>query len=168
LKIRAIFPFLVLAVVACDRAEQGEDSDIDLAIGSVTGAEIRAHMEVLASDDMQGREAGTVGFQKAADYVAAQYRRIGLLPLGDAQSYFQSIDFFETRLDPESAHFVLHSGDGDTELVFRDDFIRSGSFGEAVEEVTAPLVFVGHGIAAPEYQHDDLAGIDVAGKILSP
>jgi hypothetical protein len=123
-------------------------------------------MEILAADEMQGREAGTPGFKKAADYVAAKYRDIGLLPLGDEQSYFQSIDFFETRLEAESAQFVLHATDDDIELQFRDDFIRSGGYGEPDETITAPLVFAGHGIVAPEYMHDDFANIDVAGKIL--
>ena len=53
-----------------------------------------------------------------------------------------------------------------TTLVFRDDFIRSGGFGAAEEEITAELVFIGHGIIAPELDHDDFAGVDVNGKIL--
>lgn len=153
-------------VIACSPVEQAAEDDNDIALGSITAAEIRAHMEVLAADDMQGREAGTAGYKKAADYVAAGFRNIGLLPLGDDHSYFQNITFFETRLEPESAKLVLHAADADIEFAFRDDFIRSGSYGEPNETVTAPLVFAGHGIVAPEYAHDDFAGIDVAGKII--
>lgn len=157
---------IVLLASGCSRKGQGTLSDHELASSSITGAEVRAHMEVLAADDMQGRETGTAGFQRAADYVASQYRHIGLLPLGDGQSYFQSIDFFETRLEPDSSRLILHTADADTELVFREDYLRAGSFGDAVETVTAPLVFVGHGIVAPEYSHDDFAAVDVAGKIM--
>jgi hypothetical protein len=166
LKIPLMFASLVLSVAACDSAERNPVGDDQLAFESIKASDMRAHMEVLAADDMQGREAGTPGFQKAAEYVAARYRDIGLVPLGANQTYFQNIDFFETRLEPDSAHFVLHDAAGDTPLVFRDDFIRSGGYGDAVEELTAPLVFVGHGIVAPEYGHDDFAGVDVAGKIL--
>ncbi|MDH4048813.1 MAG: M28 family metallopeptidase [Gammaproteobacteria bacterium] len=162
----AIYSCLVCFAVACSPPEQVAENGHAVALGSITGAEIRAHMEVLAADEMQGREAGTDGYKKAADYVAGQYRAIGLLPIGDDHSYFQQIEFFETRLEPESARLVLHANDGDTELVFRDDFIRDGGYGEASEEITAPLVFVGHGIVAPEYAHDDFAGVDVAGKII--
>jgi hypothetical protein len=155
-----------LCVAACSPVEQETADDNEIALGSITAAEIRAHMEILAADDMQGREAGTPGFRKAADYVAAEFRGIGLLPLGDDHSYFQNIDFFETRLRPDSARLVLHATDGDIELQFRDDFIRSGGYGEPDETLAAPLVFAGHGIVAPEYAHDDFAGIDVAGKIM--
>lgn len=157
---------VALCVLACSPVEQEVEGDNELALGSITATEIRAHMEVLAADDMQGREAGTPGYQKAADYVAGEYRDIGLLPIGDAHSYFQKIDFFETRLVPGSAHMVLHVADGDIDLQFRDDFIRSGGYGEADETITAPLVFAGHGIVAPEYSHDDFADIDVEGKII--
>ena len=136
------------------------------AIESVTGAEVRQHMEVLASDDMQGREAGTEFYERAADYVVSHYRAAGLKPLGDDGSYLQSIEFFESRLIPESAQFSLQKDDANIELVFRDDFIRSGGFGAADEEVSAELAFVGHGIVAPELDHDDYADIDVSGKIL--
>ncbi|MEQ9563924.1 MAG: M28 family peptidase [Woeseiaceae bacterium] len=162
----AVFAFSMLCTVACNPGQPEPGADHELALGSITAAEIRGHMEVLAADEMQGREAGTPGFKKAADYVAAEFRGIGLLPLGDEQSYFQSIDFFETRLEPDSAGFVLHAPGDDIELLFRDDFIRSGGYGEPTESVTAPLVFVGHGIVAPEYAHDDFADIDVAGKIV--
>ena len=166
MKRQALLSWLFLSVTACGPAEQESISEPELAAGSITAAEIRAHMEILAADDMQGREAGTPGFEKAANYVAAQFRTIGLLPLGDDRGYFQSIEFFETSLEADSARLVIHTADGDEELVFRDDFIRSGGYGEAREEITAPLVFVGHGIIAPEYRHDDFAGVDVAGKIL--
>jgi len=136
------------------------------AINSVSGAEVREHMEVLAADDMQGREAGTEYYDKAAAYVIEQYEAMGLKPLGDDGTYLQNIEFFETRLIPESAQMSI-SKDGETvELTFRDDFIRSGGYGDAEQTVTAPLVFVGHGIVAPELDHDDYAGVDVEGKIL--
>ena len=123
-------------------------------------------MELLASDDMQGREAGTEFYQRAADYVVSQYRAAGLHPLGDDGSYFQSIEFFETRLIPESARFSLGQGDARLALEFPEDFVCAGGYGKAEEEVSADLVFVGHGIVAPDLDHDDYAEIDVAGKIL--
>ncbi|MCG8504738.1 MAG: M28 family metallopeptidase [Sphingomonadales bacterium] len=132
----------------------------------ISAAAIRAHMEVLAADDMQGREAGTVGYLKAADYVAARYAALGLAPLGDGGGYFQNIAFIETRLAAASASLTLQRGEEARALRLGGDFVRSGGFGASEEAVTAPLVFVGFGIRAPEYDHDDFAGVDVAGKIL--
>lgn len=164
--------FLISACSGSDAPEAtagGEASQSPVSsevLAPVTGDGIRAHMTVLADDSLQGREAGTPGYQAAADYVAEQFRAAGLTPLGDRGTFMQAIEFAETRLVPESARFALIDGDERVDLVFRDDFIRSGGFGEAVESVRAPLVFVGHGIVAPEYGHDDYAGVDVDGRIL--
>ena len=155
-----------LAFLSCLAERSSPTADRAEAIASITGHGIRAHMEVLAADDMEGREAGTVGYERAADYVARQYRAAGLEPMGDDGGYFQSIDFFETRLVPESAQLSVHKDGADLELTFRDDFVRSGGYGEANEVISAPLVFAGHGIDAPEYKHDDFAGVDVSGKIM--
>ncbi|HUD96265.1 MAG TPA: hypothetical protein VMO24_01910 [Woeseiaceae bacterium] len=73
-------------------------------------------MEVLAADDMRGREAGTEGHRKAAAYVASRFAEIGLEPLGDGGTYLQNIAFLETRPVPGSEAFTLHRGDGDVAL----------------------------------------------------
>jgi hypothetical protein len=123
-------------------------------------------MEVLAADDMQGREAGTEGHRKAAAYVASRFAEIGLEPLGDGGTYLQDIAFLETRPVPGSQALILHRGDGDVALDAGRDYVLSGGYGQAEDSITAPLVFAGFGIQAPAYDHDDFAGIDVAGKIL--
>ena len=119
-------PVLLLAMlVACGRDAPPEVTETQpvssrtLALESITGVEIRGHMEVLAADAMQGREAGTADYDKAAQYVADQFRQTGLLPMGADSGFFQKIGFFETRLEPDSAEFILHSGDSDVELTFR-------------------------------------------------
>ncbi len=158
--------FITLFLGACSPAEMKRSLDLAPAKDTITGATIRSHMIVLADDDMAGREAGTAGYDKAARYVAEQFQIAGLAPLGDAGSYFQKIDFFETRLAPDSAALSLIRNDQIVDLTFKDDFLRTGGYGETSEEVTAPLVFAGYGIQALEYNHDDFTGIDVAGKIL--
>ncbi|MEQ8207170.1 MAG: M28 family metallopeptidase [Woeseia sp.] len=159
---------IAIVLATCAAACSGSDNTErnEAAIDAVLGKNVRTHMEVLAADAMQGREAGTAGYEVAADYVAGQLREYGLEPLGDDGSYFQGIEFSETRLIPESATLSL-SKDGETlALEFPADFVRSGGYGKAREQIEAPLVFVGHGIIAPEYDHDDYAGVDVEGKIL--
>lgn len=133
---------------------------------SDSGGRIRRHMEVLASDDMQGREAGTAGYRKAAAYVAAQFADIGLQPFGDDGSYYQNVEFFDTRLQPGSELLALQRGKEVLTLEAGTDFVRSGGFGPADESVSAALVFAGFGIRAPEKAHDDYADVDVAGKIV--
>jgi hypothetical protein len=60
----------------------------------------------------------------------------------------------------------IYNDDQAVDFVFKDDYIRSGGFGNVSEKITAPLVFVGYGIIAPEYNHDDYKGINVKDKIL--
>jgi hypothetical protein len=158
--------FLAMLLAACGRGGEPAGDDRSVAVAAVTGAGVRAHMEALATDELRGREAGTDDYQRAADYVVARFREAGLKPLGEGDSYFQWIEFRETRLVPESARMSLRRGDETIDLVFRDDFIRDGGYGEAEEQVSAPLVFIGHGIVAPEFGHDDYAGVDVEGSIV--
>ena len=157
---------LALLLVSCGATGPGAANDRAVAIASITGSSFRGHMEILAADDMEGREAGTEGFDRAADYVAGQYQLAGLAPMGDNGTYFQAINFLETRLVPGSAIMSLQKGGAGFDLAFSDDFLRSGGYGPADEEITAPLVFVGHGIYAPEYNHDDFSEVEVSGKIM--
>ena len=135
-------------------------------LADITGRDIRAQMVILADDAMAGREAGSVAYDQAAAHVARLFAETGLNPLGEAGTFFQNIEFFETRLIPDSASTSLHAAGVTTELIFAEDFVRSGGYGEAVESITAPLVFAGYGVTAPEYDHDDYAQLDVDGKIL--
>ena len=136
-------------------------------IADIRGADIRAQMTVLAADSMAGREAGTIAYDQAAAHVSREFAARGLEPLGEAGTYFQNIEFFQTSLVPDSATLVLEAeGMTSLELRFGDDFIRSGGYNEAVESISAPLAFVGFGITAPEYDHDDYADLDVSGKIV--
>ena len=157
---------LSIFLSGCDSIDAPSDQTYAAALNSLTGSKLRKHMDVLAADDMQGREAGTTGHQKAAEYVAFQFAEIGLQPLGDNETYFQHIDFLETRLVEDSASMMLHRGDKEVVLDYGEDLIRFGGFGSLEESLTAALVFVGFGIQAPDYNHDDFAGVDVSGKIL--
>ena len=143
-----------------------ETKSWSMAIDSTTAEGIRRHIEVLAADAMEGRETGTAGYERASDYVAQEFEAIGLAPAGDDDGYFQTIPLFETRLVPDSASMSLRRDPTMVDLEFRSDFITFAGYGPEHEEIEASLVFVGYGVRAPEYGHDDFADIDVSGKIL--
>src|SRR5215207_9673079 len=71
---------------------------------------VRAHIEFLASDLLQGREPGTPGYEIGADYVAAQFRQLGLTPAGDSGSYFQRVPLLSYRLTDRGT-FTLRGTD---------------------------------------------------------
>ena len=127
---------------------------------------IKAHMSFLADDLLEGREAGTRGYDIAANYVASQYALMHVKPAGDNGSYLQQVPLTAYRSANEGG--VSYTGaDGKSgALVFGEDYLPSAQARQAETSVTAPLVFVGYGVVAPERGRDDYAGLDVKGKIV--
>jgi hypothetical protein len=127
---------------------------------------IRAHVTYLADDLMEGRGAGTRGHGLAMNYVAAQFARLGIEPGGD-KGYQQPVAMRESRLNLDSARFVIRHEGTEVSLAPLNDMIVRPAAGTTSTEVTAPAVFVGFGIHAPEFGYDDFAGdlVDVRGKI---
>src|SRR5688572_14714936 len=71
-----------------------------------------SHVRVLAHDDMQGREAGSDGYRKAAAYIVSQFSRAGLLPAGES-GYFQPVPMRGVRFRPERSSAALIRANGD-------------------------------------------------------
>ena len=122
-----------------------------------------AHVTTLADDALEGRQTGSDGYRKAAAYVVTQFEQAGLKPAGTA-GYRQSVAFSERRIAEDQSRIALVRNGQEDVLRFGDDVtvnLRAG----LVPSVEAPLVFVGYGLSAPETGHDDLAGIDLEGKV---
>lgn len=131
-----------------------------------TERRIRAHVTYLADDLLEGRGAGTRGHELAALYVAAQFARLGIEPAGDNGSYQQRFSMRESRLDLSAGRLVIRHEGSEVSLTPINDMIVRPSAGEPASEITAPAIFVGFGIHAPEFGYDDFAGdVDVRGKI---
>ncbi|MGB7926345.1 MAG: M28 family peptidase [Pyrinomonadaceae bacterium] len=122
---------------------------------------IRSVTSTLAGREMEGRGTATPGGEKAARYLAEQFSKLGLKPLGDAGTYLQAVKFKSSHMMPES--FIKA---GDVSLKFGQDFIVSPPYTSASADATGELVFVGYGLTSPELKRDDLAGLDVKGKIV--
>jgi Zn-dependent M28 family amino/carboxypeptidase len=132
-------------------------------------ANIKAHMIFLADDLMEGREAGSRTYDIAANYVASQFAHLGLKPAGDKGSYFQAVPLAAVR-GRDEGRFVVTSKGGEVTLTPGVDVITGKPFGPADLNLSAPLVFVGYGIDAPNLGgkggRDDYKGLDVTGKIV--
>lgn len=127
---------------------------------------IRSQMTFLADDLLEGRGTGTRGFELAAKYVASQFEAAGLRPAGIDSSYYQRVRFRRAiPIDAQSAFMLVRDG-GSEIFQWGRDFVARGSAAEARFVATAPIVFVGYGISAPEYGHDDYAA-DVRGAIVA-
>jgi hypothetical protein len=130
-----------------------------------SSARIEADVRFLADDLLEGREAGSRGFDLAALYVAAQYRLIGLEPGGEDGSFFQRVPMVRGVREREGARFAITRDGRTQEFAFEVAFLPAINFTAAAAAVTAPMVFVGQAVHAPELQHDDFAGVEVKGKI---
>lgn len=128
-------------------------------------ARIEADVRALADDAMEGREAGTPGYDKAAEYVAARMRAIGLQPAGDDGTYFQQVPLLRAVREQAGARLAVTHPDRTVELRFKDHYLPSLNYNAPDAAVSAPAVFVGQGVYAPELRHDDFAGLDLKGKI---
>jgi len=127
---------------------------------------IEADVRFLADDLLEGREAGTRGYDLAARYVATRYRLLGLEPAGEDGTYFQRVAMLRGVREREGARFAISRDGRTTEFVFEQDYLPAVNYTRGSAEVTAPMVFVGQAVRAPELKHDDFAGVDVKGKIV--
>lgn len=125
---------------------------------------VKAHVTFLADDLLEGRGTATRGHEIAGRYVRTQFMRLGIEP-GTEGAYEQPIRFIESTSVREAGRLVIRSGDKEDALTPINDMFVTIAPGETKAEVTAPAVFVGFGVSAPDLGHDDFAGVDLQGKI---
>ena len=121
------------------------------------------HVRFLASDEMRGRETGSPEHRRAAEYVAEKLEAQGLEPGGTA-GFLQKVSFLVRTLQEESSSLVIVRT-GKREPVTLGDEAFFGMGIDSAPQIEAPLVFVGYGLTVPEANHDDLAGLDLKGKV---
>jgi Zn-dependent M28 family amino/carboxypeptidase len=124
-----------------------------------------AHVTFLASDSMRGRDTGSPEHRQAAEYVAEQFRRAGLEP-GGTNGYFQPVSFRSRRIVEAQSSLALIRTDGRVDPVVLGDEATLSMRIEPAPSVEAPMVFAGYGLQVPEAKHDDLAGLDLNGRIV--
>jgi hypothetical protein len=127
---------------------------------SVKGETIREVVATLSADEMQGRGTMQPGGDKAASYIADRFARLGLKPLGNKDSYLQSIKFRETQFLPETSFTV-----GEENLKLGADYFLS-PVPSGDKSASGELVFVAYGLMSSVPKRDDLAGINVKGKMV--
>jgi hypothetical protein len=134
------------------------------AAGLITQNDLKADISFLASDEMAGRNIGTLEDHLATDYIASEFMRLGLKPVGDGGSYFQKMEIVAGDLD--KAHTALTATLGGVEHTYTiDKDFRWNRQSLRADHACGPVVFAGYGISAPEFEYDDLTGVDLKGKV---
>jgi len=163
IRMRAVFGLLAIVIVLSSGcAASGPNDD---------GQRWWQHVRVLAADSLRGRGTATGDYVRAARYVAAEMKRFGVAPAGDGGSdavdpaaYFQSVGFTRRVLHENESSLTLLRDDGTIHLRLGEDANLSTS-SDAQDSVAAPMMFVGYGLSVPEAGYDDLAGLDLNGKV---
>src|SRR6202048_4632764 len=126
---------------------------------------IRASVKYLSSNELEGRGTGRPGGDPAADWIADQFKKYGLKSAGENGTYFQSVPMVGVKTLPASTFELLISDYNSESLKLADDIVTDNQTQTESADVDAPIVFVGYGITAPEYQWDDYKGYDLKGKV---
>ncbi|WP_419806955.1 M28 family peptidase [Terriglobus sp.] len=120
-----------------------------------------SHVQYLADDRLEGRRAGTPGYDKAVAYVEDQFRQAGLKPAG-LNGYQQPVSLTPYQLNTEKSSAHIHRSTGQVQFVVGKQLAIAP---DSRTDVTAPLVFIGYGLRIPRKHIDDYAGVDLSGKI---
>jgi Zn-dependent M28 family amino/carboxypeptidase len=147
-------------------AQLGLPPEVAAAMQGIDAERIRAHVRFLADDLLEGRGTGTRGSELAANYMATQFALYGLKPAGDNGTYFQKVAFGGVHTLPATTATLQPAGGTPITLKLGDDFVTTNQTQSDRLDIDAPVVFVGYGVEAPEYQWNDYAGVDVKGKVV--
>jgi hypothetical protein len=132
----------------------------------VSVEDLRAHLDVLASDAYGGRFTTDESGRKAAEYVAASLARSGLTPKGVDGSWFQPFAVPVPVLGDGNLLTLRTGAPAEERRRFEVTKDWNPVSVTATAEATAPLAFAGFGIAAPKEGRDDYADLDVKGKVV--
>lgn len=131
---------------------------------AITAAELRRHVEVLASDAYGGRRPGTRGETLTVNYIRQAFADAGVSPGNPDGSYTQTVPLVGIT---SSAEAGIHVRGQPLPVAMQKDIVAiSERLDPRVNLRRLPLVFAGYGVQAPEFGWDDFAGVDVRGKIL--
>ena len=181
-----------LALLGCEPAEQqadnaeppasapAETSDVPALVGSYDEAAVSTaaaqideagfmqHINVLASDEFEGRAPSTPGGKKTVAYLEDEFKKLGLDPAFGAdgdKSYRQLVELMELTVTNNPPLDLTHSDGEKASLPYgQSSMVFTSRTGETSELKDSELVFVGYGVVAPEYGWNDYEGVDMQGK----
>ncbi len=166
---KPVVAVLLLAVASLFAAQTdaGLPASAQQAMNAIDSEKIRATVKYLSDDALEGRGTGQKGGDRAADWIADQFKNYGLQPAGESGSFFQDVKFYGIRTDQQKTQFAfLPKSGAPITLKFGDDYVATDETHSGQSQIDAPLVYVGYGINAPEYRWDDYKGAALKGKVL--
>lgn len=159
LRTLAILAVLALIISACVSQEQ----NLEPALESITAADLSQDVEILSSDEFEGRAPASKGEEMTVNFLKEEFEKLGLKP-GNGESFFQEVPLVEITADP-SAKLEIKGKNKKAVFAYGNEFMAwTLRVVEQVALADSDMVFVGYGIVAPEYNWNDYKGLDVKGK----
>lgn len=150
-----VLPLLIVSFVSVHSQSQS-------AINLITKDELMKTDKYLASKELGGRLPGSVGYTKAAEFMARELSKLNLQPI-DGKDYFQKFNVEYNEILPDEHFAVINNGEK-TSYKLGEDYVYRGFSGSG--NFNAPVAFCGYGLSQPELGYDDYNGIDVKGKVV--
>lgn len=156
-----ILPALLIS--GCQSSPETEE-----AAQLITEEKLLSHIEVISSDEFEGRGTASEGEEKTVNYLVNELESLGVSPGMDDGTYVQEFPLLGQTDEPSSASYTLkQNGQILNDLEFRADFVAwPANESEQIDVNDAELLYVGYGIQAPEFDWDDYKDADVEGKVL--
>jgi Zn-dependent M28 family amino/carboxypeptidase len=132
---------------------------------TVSADRIKSDVAYLSSDRLEGRGPGTRGEELATEFIADEFKKAGLKPVGEQGTYFQQVPLMRVFTSPKSTLQAI-TGKDILDITCDEEFAGMSHTQMELEDFDAEAIFVGHGITAPEFDWDDYQGIDVKGKVV--
>ncbi|HYM81017.1 MAG TPA: M28 family metallopeptidase [Candidatus Limnocylindria bacterium] len=161
----AVAAAIVIGILAASPSLDLRSARVARALETIAPDGLAAHVRFLADDLLEGRGTGSRGHELAARYVATRFAALGLDSIGTGDAYLQHVPLRHALLAPGGARVTLTRSGVPRRLRFEEDFVMAPDAVRRESRVAGEVVFVGHGVTAPELGYDDFAGIDVRGKI---
>ncbi len=155
---------VTLTAASAWAAEPPPAPDTRAALAAISSDQLLQHIRVLSSDTFEGRLPATHGEELTIAYLVREFRRLGLEPADKAGNYVQVVPMTVFRSEV-GVQYTVHGAS--TTLKSPEDNVSWSSERRRHFQIKdSPLVFVGYGVQAPEYQWDDYKGLDLHGKTL--
>ncbi|MGH8212701.1 MAG: M28 family metallopeptidase, partial [Rhodanobacteraceae bacterium] len=162
----ALVLFIAFVAAATTQAADAPAATTEKAFSpAITATGFRAYDKAISSDYMQGRKPGTDGGKRATAYIVEQFKKLGLQP-GNNGAWFQRVPTVAATVQGKNAlKLAVGEGGGTQSFAYGKDMVVYDPQDKprvAIKE--SPIVYLGYGVDAPEYQWNDYAGQNVKGK----
>jgi len=162
---RTALALLFASAIACSPTPQGPIPMKDLP--DIDTKQALADITKIGSDEFEGRAPGSKGEELTVQYLTQQFKAIGLEPGNPNGTWTQAAPLVSLQPDKISSLKIAATNGQTKEFKWRDEYVGwSRRVTDTIDLSKSPLVFVGYGVQAPEFNWDDFKGVDVKGKTI--